>query len=36
MQNRRLYRDDDRGLAVPLNEVDSQGKPLVVSATYYL
>ncbi|CDW74355.1 glycosyl hydrolases family 38 protein [Stylonychia lemnae] len=36
MQNRRLYHDDDRGLSEHLNETDSNGKGIIVPATYRL
>jgi len=36
MQNRRLYRDDYRGVEEPLNEVDSTGNGITVPATYFL
>lgn len=34
--NRRFYRDDDKGLAEPMNEKGSDGKPLSVSTNYLL
>ena len=36
MQNRRLYRDDDRGMGEPLNEVDDLGNGITVPAKYYV
>lgn len=34
MQNRRLFRDDYRGVDENLNEVDSYGNGIIVPATY--
>jgi len=36
MQNRRLNKDDWRGMGDPLNEVDSNGNGVSVPATYYV
>ena len=36
MQNRRLNKDDWRGMGDPLNEVDSNGYGISVPATYYV
>jgi len=36
MQNRRLFHDDDRGVAENLNELDEYGNPIIVGATYQL
>jgi hypothetical protein len=36
MQNRRLNKDDWRGMGDPLNEVDSTGNGIKVPATYYV
>lgn len=36
MQNRRLTRDDDKGVKQALNEVDKSGKGIKVSAKYLL
>lgn len=35
MQNRRLFADDNRGVAEPLNQQDSQFRGIRVKATYY-
>lgn len=34
--NRRFYKDDDKGLAEPLNEKDKNGNPLSVSTKFLL
>eukprot|EP00349_Pseudokeronopsis_sp_Brazil_P001653 CAMPEP_0202962970 /NCGR_PEP_ID=MMETSP1396-20130829/6983_1 /ASSEMBLY_ACC=CAM_ASM_000872 /TAXON_ID= /ORGANISM="Pseudokeronopsis sp., Strain Brazil" /LENGTH=46 /DNA_ID= /DNA_START= /DNA_END= /DNA_ORIENTATION= len=31
-----MYFDDDRGMGDPLNELDSNGHPIEVPATYFL
>lgn len=36
MHNRRLLFDDDRGVAEPLNETDSQGYGMKVNSRYWL
>lgn len=36
MQNRRINRDDWRGMGEPLNETDSSGDGISVPATYYV
>jgi len=36
MQNRRLARDDGRGVDDPLDEKDELNHPIRVAATYYL
>lgn len=36
MQNRRLYKDDDKGVCEALNEHDCAGNGLVISAKYFL
>ena len=36
MQNRRINKDDWRGMGDPLNEVDSNGNGITVPATYYV
>lgn len=36
MQNRRLARDDARGVNENLNEVDQYGNGITVPATYHL
>ena len=36
MQNRRLYKDDDRGVVEPLNETDSEGNGITTHATYHI
>ena len=36
MQNRRLLRDDDRGVEEALNEIDANGEGLKVFAKYHL
>lgn len=36
MQHRRLLQDDLRGLNEPLNEVDSNGNGISVTAKYYM
>lgn len=36
MQNRRMYRDDSRGMGEPLNETDDLGNGIVVPAKYYV
>ena len=36
MQNRRLNKDDWRGMGDPLNEKDSNGNGISVPATYYV
>lgn len=36
MQNRRLNKDDWRGMGDPLDEVDSNGNGISVQATYYV
>lgn len=36
MQNRRINKDDGRGMGEPLNETDSNGDGISVPATYYV
>ena len=36
MQNRRLNKDDWRGMGDPLNETDQYGNGISVPATYYV
>jgi hypothetical protein len=36
MQNRRINRDDWRGMGEPLNETDTSGDGISVPATYYV
>jgi len=36
MQNRRINKDDWRGMGDPLNEVDVNGNGITVPATYYV
>ncbi len=36
MQNRRLNKDDWRGMGDPLNETDQDGNGISVPATYYV
>jgi hypothetical protein len=36
MQNRRLFKDDDRGLDAALNETDQYGNGISVPAKYRL
>jgi hypothetical protein len=36
IQNRRLIKDDDRGVGEPLNETDSEGFGMQVNARYWL
>ena len=36
MQNRRINKDDGRGMGEPLNETDSSGDGISVPATYYV
>jgi hypothetical protein len=36
MINRRLFRDDDKGVNYILNETDSLGNGITVPATFYL
>jgi len=36
MMNRRLARDDGRGMGEALNEVNSTGYPITVPATFYV
>ena len=36
MQNRRLFRDDAKGVEEILNERDEFNNPIVTEATYYL
>jgi hypothetical protein len=36
MHNRRINKDDDRGMGEPLNETDSSGDGISVPATYHV
>ena len=36
MQNRRMYRDDGRGMGEALNETNSNDQGIEVPARYYL
>jgi hypothetical protein len=36
MHNRRINKDDDRGMGEPLNEMDANGDGISVPATYYV
>ena len=36
MQNRRINKDDGRGMGEPLNETDSSGDGISVPETYYV
>ena len=36
MHNRRLYRDDSKGVNEALNETDATGNGMTVTTTYYL
>lgn len=36
MQNRRINKDDGRGMGEPLNETDSNGDGISVPAIYYV
>ena len=36
MQNRRINKDDDRGMGEPLNETDISGDGISVPASYYV
>ena len=36
LQNRRINKDDGRGMGEPLNETDSVGNGISVPATYYV
>lgn len=36
MQNRRLYRDDGRGMGENLDETDDLGNGIIVPARYYV
>lgn len=36
MHNRRMYKDDSRGVDEPLNETDAYGNGITVTTTYYL
>jgi alpha-mannosidase len=36
MQNRRINKDDKRGMGEPLSEVNAAGEGITVPATYYV
>ena len=36
MQNRRLLKDDSRGVREPLNETEADGRGVRVNANYYV
>lgn len=36
MHNRRMYKDDGRGVGEALNETDADGNGMRVTTTYYL